>query len=1176
MQANTVCLRCHQKCHLTAEVVDGKIAAVVDTSPVNRTPPCREVCPLGMDIPGYLIAVSQGNDREAMEIIRETNPLPLVCGRICHHPCEKECLRGVVDEQVAIQWIKRYAADTALASSKMPAEAPRTRKEKVAIVGSGPAGLTAAHDLVTAGFGVTVFEAAEEAGGMLTRVIPDFKLAKEMAKRDIACIQALGVEIKTGSPVGEKVTLAGLLDSFNAVLVATGSWRALSLPIPGVNLEGVHYALPLLEDLKKGEKVSLPGRVVVIGGGNTAMDSARTALRLGAQEVHIACLECLEAMPAHAWEVEYAVREGVQMHPAQAPQAFTREGEKIRVSLRRVASVHTDTGGKITWILAEGPDTESSLLADSVIVAIGQAPVLPAAEGKFKVTARGTLDVNPETLAGEVPGLFAAGDAVAGAGTVVEGMAAGRKAAASIIHYLTGKAVLPAEPSLEETLQRAAKTVNVDFPAQRKRQPMPLSALKEEIHSFREVEQGYGESAARAEAGRCLNCATVCIKGATIPEVMYHPNRVLYPLQRAGERGEGKWQRISWEEALNTIAGRLKEIQEKYGPEAVHVSCGSGQKHIGIQATKIAEWLWPTPNTHLGRYTCIHPDVMANSVTFGDTITYEFGPDYGDARCIVFWGSEPDVATPSQARVVHRALRRGAKLLVIDPRPIPMAKRADLWLRIRPGTDMALALAMQHVIINEGLYDRHFVGHYCFGFDQLKEHVQKYTPGWAAAVTGLSREEILKAARMYATEKPGCIYIRLGSGAQQIQSTQTCRSISMLIGLTANVDAKGGNLLYYETFRDALMWHPYLMFWGVKPPAAVNARRMGAKEYPLMHKRAICHVPSTIKGMEEGKIRAMWAIADNLIVAEMDNRRIWNILKKKLDFLFVSELFMTPTAELADIVLPAAFYPECDQLVEAFGHPSSTVTATRKVVEPRGECRDDREVAIEIARRMGKDTAPWETLEDYLNWMLKYQGMTFEELLARPSATLTFPRKYERYRDNRFSTPSGKVELYSQIFESIGVDPLPVFHEPPESPVRTPELFEKFPLIYTHYRLHGFMHSEGRQIRRQRQLHPEPFLQMSAERAGKLGIAEGDWVYLETPKSAGKARLKYRAQLIPEMHPDVVAGPHAWWFPEMPAPEHGAFESNINALIPLEPPYDPVVGVPQCRAILCRVWKAEE
>jgi anaerobic selenocysteine-containing dehydrogenase len=286
---------------------------------------------------------------------------------------------------------------------------------------------------------------------------------------------------------------------------------------------------------------------------------------------------------------------------------------------------------------------------------------------------------------------------------------------------------------------------------------------------------------------------------------------------------------------------------------------------------------------------------------------------------------------------------------------------------------------------------------------------------------------------------------------------------------------------------------------------------------------------------------------------------------------------MTPTAELADIVLPAAFYTECDLLVAAFGHPSSSITASKKVVEPLGECRDDREVAIEIAKKMGVDVAPWETVEDYLNWRLKYQGVTYDELCRKPESRIVFPRRYERYRESTppFSTASGKVELYSTVLEAIGQDPLPIYYEPPESPISTPELFKKFPLIYTHYRIHSFMHSEGRQIKRQRQLAQEPCLEMNPETASQLGITAADWIYLETPRPEGKWRISFRVRLVPDMHPDVVAGPHAWWFPEKPAPEHGCFDSNINALLTLDPPYDPIVGVPQCRALLCRVAKAE-
>jgi NADPH-dependent glutamate synthase beta subunit-like oxidoreductase len=647
----------------------------------------------------------------------------------------------VVDDPVAIAWIKRLVADQARKKEKKPIPAPRTQKETIGIVGSGPAGLTAAHDLVKAGYGVTVYEAASEPGGMLTRVIPEFKLSKASVLADIDFIKGLGVEIKTNSPVGGSLKIEGLLKKHRAVLAAVGSWTPTTLKVPGSDLEGVHYALPLLEGIKQGKAISLKGRVMIIGGGNTAMDMARAAVRLGAGEVHVACLETLDQMPAHPWEIESALREGVQIHPALAPQKFRKgPGKRVAgVDFRKVASLHTDKEGNLSWALQEGAGSESSRDADAVIIAIGQAPAVSSLGSKLKMSPRGTLAVDPETMSTEIPGLFAAGDAVAGAGTVVESMAAGRKAAASIIKYLTGSAPKEKETSLAETLQRAGETVNVDFPAQRRRQVMPTLPLKEALSSFDEVELGYREKNGMEEAGRCLNCATVCIKGATIPDVLYHPNRLLYPLKRTGARGEGKWQRISWDEALSTIAAKLKEIKEHSGPEAIHVSCGSGQKHIGIQATKMAERLWPTPNTHLGRYTCIHPDVMANSVTFGDTITYEFGPDYGDARCIVFWGSEPDVATPAQARVVHRALRQGAKLMVIDPRPIPMARRADLWLRLRPGTDMALALSMAHVIINEGLYDRNFVEEYCHGFDRLKAHVQPHTPEWGAEITGLSR-----------------------------------------------------------------------------------------------------------------------------------------------------------------------------------------------------------------------------------------------------------------------------------------------------------------------------------------------------------------------------------------------------------------------------------------------------
>ena len=223
------------------------------------------------------------------------------------------------------------------------------------------------------------------------------------------------------------------------------------------------------------------------------------------------------------------------------------------------------------------------------------------------------------------------------------------------------------------------------------------------------------------------------------------------------------------------------------------------------------------------------------------------------------------------------------------------------------------------------------------------------------------------------------------------------------------------------------------------------------------------------------------------------------------------------------------------------------------------------------------DVTPWGSVKEWLDWRLKYLGITFDELCQRPDSRITLPREFRRYEKSTppFGTASGKVELYSSVFEAVGYDPLPVYQEPPDGPVSTPELFKEFPLIYTHYRLLGYMHSEGRQIKRQRQLAPYPYLEISPETAARFGIEEGDWVYLETPKFAGEWRIKLKVRFVPEMHPDVVAGSHGWWFPEKPGPEHGCFDSNINAVLSLDPPYDPAVGVMQCRALLCRVRKAE-
>lgn len=1152
------------------EIEDGKIVGVEDASR-NRVPPCTEACPLSTDIPRYVRRISEERFDDALSVIRETNPLPGTCSWICRRPCEADCSLNALGEPVAIRALKRAALEHAASRDRVLPPVQRTRSEQIAILGSGPAGLTAAHDLIRGGYGVTVYEAADIPGGTPATVIPEFILPQAVVQEDIRGIEALGVAFILNTRIGVDVSLQEILHTYDGVIIACGCSKPVRLAIPGTELHGIYDALPFFKATKKTGLFPIRGNAVVIGGGDTAVDAARTALRGGAGKVAITSLEDRVEMPAQPENLKTAEAEGVSFLPSLAPRRFAgrHDGSVSGIVFQRVETFEKDREGKIHYKLGQGKENRLEVPADAVILAIGRTFDFDSfvSHGSTLACPRGTLAVDPETMATPLPGVFGCGEAASGPSHVVESMAAGRRAAQSLAAYLTGSD--PARATRSRSSSDGGRVRPSKTEANERESPLSL---------VDKVEPGYGREQSIHEAARCLDCVTCCPKGVSIPDVMYHPERLLYPLKRAGARGEGKWSRISWEEALGTIANALKTIQEKSGPAAVAVSCGSGQKHIGVQALAICKKMWPTPNTHWGRYTCDTPDDMNNAVTFGDLITYEFGPDYEHSRCLVFWGSNPHVGTPAQTRSIHRAIRNGAKVLVVDPRPTPIARRADLWLRIRPGTDMALALAMQHVILREEWYDAEFVEKWCVGFERAKAHVQDHSPEWAAAITGLKVHDIIRAARMYAKNRPGCIYVRLGAGGQQVTSTQTGRAISMLIALCGNVDVPGGNLLYYRTFRDALFWHVYDMGKGIKGPAAVEEMRAGAESYPLMHHEAVCDMPGMVQGMASGEVKALWCLADNLVVAEMDSRNIWQAMRDRVEFVFVSDFFMTPTAELADIVLPAAFYTEIDTLAGEYLYPANHIMASPRLVEPPGECRDDREVAIEVAKRMGRDVTPWNTVKDFLDWRLRYLGVGFDQLCRMPESQIPLPREFRRFErsDPAFHTASGKIELYSSVFDSIGVDPLPVYREPPESPKSTPRLYEEFPLIYTHYRLWSYMHSEGRQIEGQRALIPEPCLEMNPKTAAEYGLCEGDWVVLETPRSRGKDRIRFKIRFLPDMHPDVVAGPHAWWFPEKNGPEHGCFESNINTLLRHEPPYDPVVGNVQCRAILCRITKAED
>ena len=474
--------------------------------------PCENACPAHVDVEGYIAAIRKGDFQQAVAIIREYLPFPATIGRVCHHPCEDACKLGRLGDPVAIMELKRFAMDYAMKDDMEPEAILRTQKERVAIIGSGPAGLAAAYDLVRGGYGVTVYEASPIVGGMLSAGIPEYILPGKIVEAEIDYIRKLGVDIQTDTRIGDRLSLDELSkQGFNAFLLATGVQKSTDLDIPGADLDGIHYALPLLRKVKMGEKAAFDGKVVVIGGGGVAMDTARTLLRLGAHEVHVACLESRTRIPAFPWEVKMAEEEGVSIHPSLAPQRFIpAQGEEGRrdivVEFKRVASTQVSAEGQVSWTLTEGDGSECTMEADSVVIAIGQTPDPSIMDiGPLKFSGEGTFRVNPDTLSTNIPGMFAAGDAVTGPKTVIEAVASGKKAAIAIDSYLRGK------PPKADHVQNPP-IINDDLLPQGMRISPRQAGLVLPRHlrsrKFNEVNIGFTEKQAMAEANRCLRCKT--------------------------------------------------------------------------------------------------------------------------------------------------------------------------------------------------------------------------------------------------------------------------------------------------------------------------------------------------------------------------------------------------------------------------------------------------------------------------------------------------------------------------------------------------------------------------------------------------------------------------------------------------------------------------------------------
>ena len=657
-----------------------------------------------------------------------------------------------------------------------------------------------------------------------------------------------------------------------------------------------------------------------------------------------------------------------------------------------------------------------------------------------------------------------------------------------------------------------------------------------------------------------ISHGTLCSKGLAITQLAYHPDRVLYPM-RNGDKG---WERITWDEALDTVTQKFNAVIKEYGAESIVIGQGTGRDYES-HLYRFANLLG-TPNVLTAGHMCYVSRVAATLITCGNLPVCDYA---GEPKCIVMWACNPQWTNPDEYKGegFWRAYKKGSKLIVIDPREGFLAKKADLWLQLRPGTDAALAMGFLNVIIEEELYDKEFVDNHVNGWDAFVERVREYPLEEVEEITWVKQDLIRKAARMYATTKPGCINWGVPT-EQTLNCTDCTRILTGLMAATGNLDVPGGNAFF------------------VPPPVRTVSqfsrhgdlskeqwkKRLGGDQYKLASRVAMITPKVAWDAILTGKpypLKAGLLCGTNPVSTRANAREAYNALKK-LDFLVVIDFFLTPTAELADIFLPSGTWLEQNHVADNWKR-HGYVLARQKAVEI-GECWQDHKIFQELGKKMGQEKEWWDTVEDALDYLLEPVGLTWETF--KEKGYLKGEQVYYKYKEKGFSTPTGKVELYSTVLKKWGHDPLPKYTEIPESPVSRPDLLKDYPYILNAgLRTPTFFHSANRMIPWLREIRPDPIVEIHPETAEKHGIEEGQWVYIDSPRG----RARERAKLNQGIDPRVIVAEHGWWFPEIKDPGHGWDVSNINLLTDnSHESMDPVVGATNLRVLLCNISPCED
>jgi anaerobic selenocysteine-containing dehydrogenase len=760
----------------------------------------------------------------------------------------------------------------------------------------------------------------------------------------------------------------------------------------------------------------------------------------------------------------------------------------------------------------------------------------------------------------------------------------------------------------------------------------------------------------------------LCARCLAMTQYIYHPDRLTRPLKRAGERGEGKWQEISWEEAFDLIEDRLGKIRKEFGPQSTVFSMGTGRD--------ISPWLcmlayaYGSPNVMfaLSGNACYSPRIAAVETVMGDYCVFDAAqwlekryedPKYQIPKCIVIWGYSLPNTCPDNifGHWLIDLMKRGTEIICMDPRLTWLSSRAKYWLRLRPGTDGALAMGFLNTIISENLYDHEFVekwtnapflirndtgkllresdlikdgirdnfvvwdsekkkaavwesgkASYRSGnpkpslsgkrtidladgtnvecrtvWDAYCDQVSEYSLERVSEITWVPKKDIQAAARFFAQSKPASIHWGLPIDSTP-GITPTAQAITALWCLTGNLEVPGGNVIARNAFECVSYALPGAEGIIRLPSKEADQPRIGIDKYGPFRKfiwrTQTDTVLDQIFSEKPYPIKALWMQTGNIIAGIGFEPKKWRDAFKKLDFIAAVDLFMTPTTQYADVVLPAATFLEKDG-VRSWWVPLQTIN---KALSVEG-CKPDVEINFELARRFDPNLQ-WKSVEDLFDSILHNSGMSFKELQKKtwaippegnPSAPYHRHEKGLLRKDGMpgFETTSGKVELYSILREEWGLEPLPHYEEPPFTPLSRPDLAKEYPLILsTGRRSFAFFNAEHRMIPWLREIDPDPTLEIHPDTAKSLGIGDGEWVWVENWLGKQKFKAKVTLAVLPQM----VMAAHGWWFPEEDGAEpslFGAWKSNINQLIPMGSQGKDGLGAP-IKNLLCKVYKVRD